>query len=198
MKEETIDYSSMPSYWDYVSPYKTRVRDGKTYYRPPTHEDYPDCKDGVSPTLIAANDAYHKAKEKWDSENMTDWQRCDYGDNMEILGINHYMTRSTIYGDWSCTVFNSDTKESIGRFCADAGLVSVFALEEVLKYNPEYKVEEDSYSATVIRDFKGTVQFVVKKHKSTTYEDFYVEVVGKGINKKTGESINFVSKQTGF
>ena len=144
MKESAIDYSSIPSYWDYISQHKTVTRDGKTYYRPPIHEDYPDCKDGKSPTLIAEQNAYNKAKEKWDGENMDDWQRCDYGDNMEIFGINHYITRDTIYGDWSCTVFNSDTKEPIGRFCADAGLVSVFALDEVIKYNPEYEIEEDS------------------------------------------------------
>ena len=29
-------------------------------------------------------------------------------------------------------------------------------------------------------------------------EDYMVEVVGHGINKKTGEPINFVGKQTGF
>ena len=152
--------------------------------------------------LQAEWDAYHKAKEQWDNDNMDDWQRCDYGDNMEILGINHYMTRDTIYGDWSCTVFdNSDTKERkkpIGRFCADAGLVSVLSLEEVLKYNPEYKVEDDSWSATVIRDFKGTVQFVVNKSENATYEYFQVEIIGKGVNKKTGENINFISKQTGL
>lgn len=198
MKESAIDYSSIPSFWDYISQPKTVTRDGKTYYRPPIHEDYPDCKDGKSPTLIAEQDAYNKAKEKWDSENMDDWTRCDYGNNMEIFGINHYMTRDTIYGDWSCTVFNSDTKKPIGRFCADAGLVSVFLLDEVTAYNPEYTVGEHDHSATVIRDFKGTVQFVVKKYRSKKYEDFYVEVVGKGINKKTGETINFVSKQTGL
>lgn len=198
MKKESIDYSSIPDYWDYISTYTTVNRDGKSYYRPPRHEDYPDCKDGKSPTLIAEQEAYSQAKEKWNRENVTDWERCDYGDNMEVLGINNYMTRNTIYGDWSCTVFNSDTKESIGQFCADAGLVSVFSLDEVLKYNPDYTFDENGWSETVIRDFKGTVKFVVKKHRSKKYENFYVEVVGKGINKKTGEPINFVSKQTGF
>lgn len=40
---------------------------------------------------------------------------------MEILGITKYLVRDTIYGDWSCTTFNSDNKEPIGEFCADAG-----------------------------------------------------------------------------
>ena len=66
-----------------------------------------------------------------------DWSKCGYGDNMGRLGIKNYICRDTIYGDWSCTTFNSDTKEPIGEFCADAGLVAVFLLDEVLKYNPD-------------------------------------------------------------
>ena len=36
-----------------------------------------------------------------------------------------YIARDTIYGDWSCTTFNTDTKEAIGKFCADSGMVAV-------------------------------------------------------------------------
>lgn len=61
-----------------------------------------------------------------------DWDTCEYGNNMETLGIQHYMTRDTIYGDWGCTVYDMDTKGVIGNFCADAGLVSVLLLGEVL------------------------------------------------------------------
>ena len=62
-----------------------------------------------------------------------DWSKCGYGDHMERLGIKNYICRDTIYGDWSCTTFNSDTKEPIGEFCADAGLVAVFLLDEVCR-----------------------------------------------------------------
>lgn len=140
-----------------------------------------------------------------------DWRKCDYGDNMEVLGISTYMTRDTLYGDWGCTVYDTDTKEAIGSFCADAGLVSVFLLDEVLKYNPgfDYHKERD-WTTTLIPDFKGTVQFVVE-HEEGVYEedsdywragdkweDYSVHVVGHGINKKTGEPINFHSTQTGL
>lgn len=140
-----------------------------------------------------------------------DWEACNGGSNMETLGINHYMTRDTIYGDWSCTTFNSDTNEVIGEFCADAGLVSVFLLDEVLKYNPDFNYHiERPWTTTLINDFKGTVQFVVKQVKGTyesdseywnagdTWVDYEVEVVGKGINKITGEPLNFVGTQTGL
>lgn len=137
-----------------------------------------------------------------------DWDACDYGSNMEALGITHFMTRDTIYGDWGCSVYNSDTQDVIGHFCADAGLVSVLSLEEVLKYNPsfDYHVERP-WTSTVIQDFSGTVQFVVERTEGTyeedtkwwkagdKWEDYSVHVVGRGINKRTGHPVNFYSSQ---
>lgn len=140
-----------------------------------------------------------------------DWDSCCYGEKMEVLGIKKYMTRDTLYGDWSCTTFNTDTEEPIGEFCADAGLVSVFDLAEVLSYNPDFDYHtERKWTTTLIKNFKGTVQFVVKHvegvyedttkwwNKGDKWEDYVVEVVGHGVNKMTGEPINFVGKQTGF
>ena len=140
-----------------------------------------------------------------------DWGACDYGSNMEVLGIHNYMTRDTLYGDWSCTVYNTDTREAIGEFCADAGLVSVFLLDEVLKYNPDFDYhKERTWTTALIPDFKGTVQFVVE-HEEGVYEedteyrkagdkweDYSVHVIGHGINKTTGRPINFRSSQTGL
>ena len=40
-----------------------------------------------------------------------DWHYCEYGEYMERLGIKNYLTHDTIYGDWGCTVFDSDTKK---------------------------------------------------------------------------------------
>ena len=61
-----------------------------------------------------------------------------------------------------------------------------------------------------IKDFSGTVQFVVI-HTEGTYtedteyhkkgdkwEDYSVEVIGRGKNRITGEPLNFVGRQTGF
>lgn len=140
-----------------------------------------------------------------------DWDACNYGESMEILGIEHYMTRDTLYGDWSCSVIDEETKEKIGDFCADAGLVSVFLLEEVLKYNPDFDYHTDRpWTTALIKDFKGIVEFVevhtegVYEEDSDywkagdTWEDDSVEVVGRGINKKTGVPINFRGFQTGL
>lgn len=140
-----------------------------------------------------------------DDSDSNDWKICDYGSNMEVLGFTKYITRDTIYGDWSCNTFNTDTNEVIGHFCADAGLVSVFLLDEVLKYNPDYDDHINAtWTTTWIKDFKGTVQIIVKEEKykdeinDSEYTDYEVEVVGHGVNKVTGEPINFVGKQTGF
>lgn len=140
-----------------------------------------------------------------------DWSVCGYGDKMEALGINTHMTRDTLYGDWSCTTYNTDTEEEIGEFCADAGLVSVFLLDEVLKYNPDFDYHiNKKWTTTWIKNFKGTVQFVIVysdgyyedetewHKKGEHWEDYSVEVVGHGIDKVTGKPINFVGKQTGF
>lgn len=154
-----------------------------------------------------------EAQRKWDEENPDDWNLCDYGNNMNILGLTTWMTRDTLYGDWSCTTFNSDTKESIGGFCADAGLVSVFLLKEIMEYNPDFythHLEERDWTATLIRDFVGDVQFVIERETGVyeedtkwwkagdTWEEFVVRVVGHGVNKVTGVPINFITSQTGL
>lgn len=146
-----------------------------------------------------------------DAEHTDDWEKCDYGSDMEALGIKHYMTRDTIYGDWSCTTFDTDTTKPIGEFCADAGLVSVFLLDEVLRYNPEFDYHINrTWTTTLIKDFKGTVQFIVKREEGTydedteywnagdTWVDYAVQVIGHGVNKITGEPINFIGSQTGL
>lgn len=140
-----------------------------------------------------------------------DWDKCGCINNMEVLGFYHYMARDTIYGDWNCTTFDIDSKKPIGQFCADAGLVGVFLLDEVLKYNPDFNYHtEKPWTTTLIKNFKGSVQFIVKRiegeyDEDTEYwnagdkwVDYSVEVVGHGVDKVTGKPINFVGKQTGL
>lgn len=49
-----------------------------------------------------------------------------------------------------------------GEFCADAGMVCVAYLDEVLKYNPEFEtfIKEHPWCVTVIEDFDGEVEDV--------------------------------------
>lgn len=140
-----------------------------------------------------------------------DWEACGYGDNMEALGIHNYLVRDTLYGDWSCTTFDKETKKPIGEFCADAGLVGVFLLDEVLKYNPDFNYHiERPWTTTWIKNFKGVISLEVVHtegvyeddtewhRKGQQWEDDSVQVHGCGINTLTGEPINFVGMQTGF
>ena len=194
-----LDYSSEPKWKDYMS-----------YSSIKEYPDYDEEK-RKSEMFSKEYEIYDKAIHKWRHEHPNDWHVCEFGENMEVFGFSKYMTRDTLYGDWSCTTYDLDTKEPIGSFCADAGLVSVFLLDEVMKYNPNYKqVKENSWCVTCIRDFKGTVEFRVEhtegQYEETTkyhnkgdkWENNEVKVYGHGINKVSGKPINFVGTQTGF
>jgi hypothetical protein len=82
----------------------------------------------------AAYKQYREALDKWDDDHLDEWELCDCGENMEALGITHYLTDDTGVGDWNCVTIDKDTGQKIGCFCADAGLVGVFLLDEVLIY----------------------------------------------------------------
>lgn len=117
-------------------------------------------------------------------DNDDDWDLCEYGYDMGSLGITKCIVRDTMYGDWSCSVFNTDKNEKIGEFCADAGMVGVFLLDEVLKYNPHFDYHtEKPHTTAMIKDFDGEVTFEI--------ENDGVIVVGRG-------NVNFKSSQTGF
>lgn len=163
-----------------------------------------------------------------------DWKACNYGENMKVLGINTYITKDTIYGDWSCTTYATsnpkkaiddlaeinkyfddeyekyggykgitdeqyeslrnecDDKrdalnldlENIGCFCADAGLVSVFLLDEVRQYNPDIDewIACHSWCVTTIKDFDGNVEYYVDENRAA-------HIYGTG-------NINFFTTQT--
>lgn len=129
-------------------------------------------------------------------ENTDDWKKTEYGQDMSVLGLKTFITHDTIFGDWSCITFNTDTKKTLGQFCADAGLVGVFLLDEVLKYNPSFDCHLNKpWTTTWIKNFKGTVQIVVKEN-GKSYDRYSVYVIGNGVNKETGNPINFRTKQT--
>ena len=168
------------------------------------------------------------------ADDSNDWDNCDYGRNMKALGINTYISESTIYGDWKCTTYQSnDPKKTVdelaeickyfdkkyeeygdkitdeqrqslydeckakqdalnlntkplGRFCADAGMVAVFLLDEVLAYNPDFKewVDELPWCVTMIKDFEGDVKYYIDSADNA-------HIIGTG-------STNFFTIQTAF
>lgn len=121
-------------------------------------------------------------------KNTDDWEKSSCGRDMKKLGITNYLCNSTIYGDWSCTAYENATNKKLGNFCADAGLVAVFLLDEVLKYNPDFDYhKEKPWTTTLIEDFDGYISIDV----NTTNSEDEVSVVGKG-------NIDFYTTQTGF
>lgn len=124
-------------------------------------------------------------------DNEDDWGKSGCGRNMNVLGIHHYIFDSTLYGDWSCTVYENETKQVLGHFCADSGEVGVFDLDEVLKYNPKFaeRLVKSPFLATVIPNFTGKIwlaDFKVGKNPEPARR-----VVGEG-------NVCFMSKQTGL
>ncbi len=75
--------------------------------------------------------------------------------------------------------------EKIGHFCADAGMVAVFLLEEVLKYNPDFDYHINrGWTTTLIKDFDGEVSYYVDNEDDA-------HIIGTG-------NVNFFTTQTGF
>lgn len=91
-----------------------------------------------------------------------------------------------------------DSGVVLGHFCADAGLVSVFLLDEVLKYNPKYTDHlNNPHCVTWIKDFDGEVMITSRDYEyldeetEVLIQDDEVSVVGMG-------NINFYTTQTGL
>lgn len=183
----------------------------------PKWKDYPELAEilprtkfsDYTPEQTIAYKEYSKAYDEFNAK-YDDWSKCSYGENMEALGITNYICRDTIYGDWSCTTYNTDTEEKLGKFCADAGLVAVFELDEVLKYNPDFSqwIKTHNWCVTVIENFTGNINFeivhqrgvytkddefesngIIYYKEGETWENDEIQVIGKG-------NINFFTTQT--
>ena len=131
---------------------------------------------------------------------------CD--GSMKTLGVSHYISGSTIYGDWSCTTFQTtndpyynleafedalDSNEyveidcpKLGEFCADGGMVGVFDLDEVRKYNPSIDkwIAAHRWCVTTITGFDGEANYYIDRQGNA-------HIVGIG-------NINFFTTQTGL
>ena len=125
--------------------------------------------------------------------NREDWKKCtdaysndgkhDITDGLKKLGFTKVISNDTVIGDWCCEVFKIDgEKIKLGDFGADSGLVAVFSLDEILKYDPDYdyKEDEDIGCAVIIRNFTGRVSI-------EQVDDRTISVVGQG-------SIDFYSE----
>ncbi len=163
----------------------------KDYY--PTTWNFDEPIDIDSPNFDISLDCehrYQKAWQAWQEDNLSEWDLCNYGDNLKILGLKHFYVGNTIYGPWGCRIYDRRTKKELGRFCSDSGLFGIFSLSEVMNYNPNYsKHRSQPWTSTIIPNFRGEIQVVNFGGNEPGSSD--IRVVGIG-------SINFYSKQTDF
>ena len=112
--------------------------------------------------------------------------------NYDIIS-KHGMIHNTMCGDWSCSTFDCNTKESIGEFCSDAGLVCIIPLSVVMEINPNFNYHiTKPWTTTLIKNFDGEVRITIKEEKfEDGYIDYNVSVEGRG-------SHNFFTAQGGF
>ena len=123
-----------------------------------------------------------------DPSYIFDYDKTDNYTDFKKVGIDNILCHRTIYGDWSCTTFDTDTNKPLGDFCADAALVCVAPLKKVIELNEGYEyIKNSEWTRTIIHNFTGHVYLDFKKDEDG-FE--YVEVVGEG-------NINFRTKQTG-
>ena len=124
-----------------------------------------------------------------DSEGITDndWSFCNYGSNMEALGLNSFMVSHTGVGDGCWNLYACDDPNAVvekfrveaekvnqiyevpgineiltdmgQEFSADSGQTGVFDLAEVLAYNPFFKDDLPSNCYAVIENFTGDIDF---------------------------------------
>lgn len=117
-------------------------------------------------------------------------------------------SRNTIYGDWSCSIWqckkDKDPKphsKPFGKFCADSGMVCVTNIKNCSQRKEiEDWVKEHNWCATIINNFKGKVKYIVKTcyypySKQWSCDDS-LRIRGEGT--KDGKEFCFTTLQTGF
>lgn len=118
----------------------------------------------------------------------------------------------TYYGDWGCTLYRTHGGigsikrgcRKIGKFCADAGLVCVVRMTDVLKINPGFPgwLKGHDWCGAVVKDFHGEVRLYKRSWNSTytmdgkTHECIETELRVQGEGVSEGKGITFESKQT--
>lgn len=121
--------------------------------------------------------------------------------------INPSHSRSTLYGDWGCSVWSFDPtvgnmpkegEKPFGEFCADSGQVCVTVLGSYARKKIEEWLKGREWCGTIIDGFKGKVEYVEVVEYSA-YEGEWVEsrslrVRGTGV--KDGKPYGFLTAQT--
>lgn len=190
-----------------IAEFKKHIKDSKEILFVPINETM--CKYSYQRERAIVQYYHDKSSyEKGKTEKSDDWTASGCGEDVSIFGITNYMSRDTIFGDWSCWVYDTQTKQPIGEFCADSGMVCVAELSEWRKYNPAIDcfITEHDWCIAVIKNFEGDIWFEVedtsfemkdeKTGQKRIIKDYTVHVVGSGT--KDGKPFNFKTGMSGI
>lgn len=198
-------YEDQKASWLKINEMKKPIEQEKLAYMTKLETEWKNASPTISEIAIA-RDKIRKFKK--DISDVEERYSLKEEDNTkyepEEWGLTNYLHRDTIYGDWSCTTYDTDTNEAIGEFCADGGEVGVFDLEEVLRYNPEFDYHINKpYTTTLIKNFTGDVWIDVEKHEgvyedTTKYWKKGEKWVNYSVHVKGEGTTNFRTTQTGL
>ena len=121
--------------------------------------------------------------------------------------INPSHSRSTLYGDWGCSVWSFDPtvenmpkegEKPFGEFCADSAKVCVTVLGSYARKKIENWLKGREWCATIIDGFKGKVEYIELveyiAYNGDWVEDRSLRIRGTGV--KDGKPYGFITSQT--
>lgn len=121
--------------------------------------------------------------------------------------INPSHSRSTLYGDWGCSVWSFDPtvgnmpkegEKPFGEFCADSARVCVTVLGSYARKKIENWLKGREWCATIIDGFKGKVEYIelveYVAYDGEWVEDRSLRIRGTGV--KDGKPYGFLTSQT--
>lgn len=136
-----------------------------------------------SDTYEMEKSRYMEALDEYYSMPFDDWDRSNGCQEMEQFGFTNYLV-SPPCDVGSVMIFNSDDDSELGTVYTDSSKLSVFYLEEILRYNPHFDTQLGrSNYVMLINDFRGAVKFMPTNLGD---EGRSCELVGTG-------NVNFIS-----
>ncbi|MBR5826456.1 MAG: hypothetical protein IKY78_05160 [Clostridia bacterium] len=106
-----------------------------------------------------------------------DWERCEYGQNLESIGISTYIT--SINGDEiGSDVVSLDEYKKIGKFCSDSCVVTVMLLNELRTYNSNFDKKLEKHCYAIVKNFEGEIELLEMIEDDGTDQRLYF--LGKG------------------
>ena len=133
---------------------------------------------------------YYYELEQWKKSTQSDWDTSDYGKHLENIGFHNVIVSDMGYQYGSYSVYESSTNSFIGQFCSDSGLIGVFNLDEILRYDEDFdKFNTMPWAVCFIPNYVGTIAFINNNDGKGIESD--IRIVGTG-------NMKFYSKQRGF